>query len=129
LPFKMHWTCYKDTHIYIYMYRQINYIHFSLAKPKTWTRQIHGSKDIFCLWRRTLNYHSWTKPNTHHYLMFCWPCIIIYQYSKTNKMHFLYSVYYELTASTCFEHYLLIFRRCCINNNSFHSNPGSSQPT
>jgi hypothetical protein len=25
-----------------------------------------------------------------------------YQYSKTNEMHFLYSVYYELTASTCF---------------------------
>jgi hypothetical protein len=30
------------------------------------------------------------------------------QYSKTNEMHFLYSVYYELTSSTCFEHYLLI---------------------
>jgi hypothetical protein len=29
---------------------------------------------------------------------------------------FLYSVYYELTASTCFEHYLLIFRRRYINN-------------
>jgi hypothetical protein len=61
-------------------------------------------------------------------------------------MHFLYSVYYELTASTCFEHYLLIFRTCCINNYwyivcvlcwlaatpglewmSLHSNPGSSQ--
>jgi hypothetical protein len=32
-------------------------------------------------------------------------------------MHFLYSIYYELTASTCFEHYLLIFRRRCTNNN------------
>jgi hypothetical protein len=32
------------------------------------------------------------------------------QHSKTNKMHFLYSIYYELTASTCFKHYLLIFR-------------------
>jgi hypothetical protein len=31
-------------------------------------------------------------------------------------MLFLYSVYYELTACTCFEHYLLIFRRRCINN-------------
>jgi hypothetical protein len=39
------------------------------------------------------------------------------QYSRTNKMPFLYSVYYELTASTCFEHYLLIFRMHCINNN------------
>jgi hypothetical protein len=26
-------------------------------------------------------------------------------------MHFLYSVYYELTAATCFERYLLIFFR------------------
>jgi hypothetical protein len=32
-------------------------------------------------------------------------------------MHFLYSVYYELTASTCFEHYLLIFRRRRTNSN------------
>jgi hypothetical protein len=31
-------------------------------------------------------------------------------------MYFLYSVYCGLTASTCFDHYLLIFRRCCINN-------------
>jgi hypothetical protein len=35
-------------------------------------------------------------------LMFCWSCIVVYQYSKTNDMHFLYSIYYELTASTCF---------------------------
>jgi hypothetical protein len=33
----------------------------------------------------------------------------------------MYSVDYELTVSTCFEHYLLTFRRRCINN--------SSQPT
>jgi hypothetical protein len=32
-------------------------------------------------------------------------------------MHFLFSVYYELTASTCFEHYLLIIRRHCIYSN------------
>jgi hypothetical protein len=32
-------------------------------------------------------------------------------------MCFLYSVYYELTASTCFEHYLPIFRIRCTNNN------------
>jgi hypothetical protein len=49
-------------------------------------------------------------------LLFCWPCIVIHQYSKTNEMHFLYSCCYELTASTCFEHYLLIFRRRCTNN-------------
>jgi hypothetical protein len=67
--------------------------------------------------------------------MFCWPCIIVYQYSRTNKMHFLYSIYYELTASTRFEHYLLTFRRFCINNSYIAcvlcrlantNNPGSS---
>jgi hypothetical protein len=32
-------------------------------------------------------------------------------------MHFLFSVYYELTATTCFQHYLLIISRHCIYNN------------
>jgi hypothetical protein len=36
-----------------------------------------------------------------------------YQYSKTNEMHFLYSVYYELMASTCFEHYLSVISVGC----------------
>jgi hypothetical protein len=31
-------------------------------------------------------------------------------------MHFLYSIYCELAACTCLEHYLLIFRRCSTNN-------------
>jgi hypothetical protein len=72
-----------------------------------------------------------------------------HQFSKTNELQCLYSVYYELTASTCFEHYLVIFRRRCINNNwyiarvlcrlaatmvgaeldQFRSKPGSSQKT
>jgi hypothetical protein len=39
------------------------------------------------------------------------------QYCRNNKMHLLYSVYYELTACTCFEHYLLINRRNCIYKN------------
>jgi hypothetical protein len=26
------------------------------------------------------------------YLMLCWPCIIVYQYSETNVMHFLFSL-------------------------------------
>jgi hypothetical protein len=38
--------------------------------------------------------------------MFCWPCIIAYQYNETSVMHF--SVYWESRASTCSEHYLLI---------------------
>jgi hypothetical protein len=25
-------------------------------------------------------------------LMFCWPCVVVYQCSETNVMHFLYSV-------------------------------------
>jgi hypothetical protein len=24
--------------------------------------------------------------------MFCWPCIIVYQYSETNVMHFLFNL-------------------------------------
>jgi hypothetical protein len=48
--------------------------------------------------------------------MFCWQCIVVYPYSKANGMQFLYSIYYELTASTSFEHYLLIFRRRFTNN-------------
>jgi hypothetical protein len=53
--------------------------------------------------------------------MFCWLCIVIYQYSRTNEMHFLYSVYYGLKTSTCFKHYLFIFRKSCINNNWYIS--------
>jgi hypothetical protein len=65
-----------------------------------------------------------------------------HQYSKTKEMHFLYSVYYELAAYTCFQHYLLIFRRRRTNSDfilrvcyicwllpGFNSNPGSNQQT
>jgi hypothetical protein len=67
---------------------------------------------------------------------------LTHQYSMTNTMQILYSVYYELTACTCFRCYLLIFRRRCISNwypvcilcqlaatrvGVQHSNPGSSQ--
>jgi hypothetical protein len=45
-----------------------------------------------------------------------WTITTIFQHSNTNEMHFLYSIYYELTASTCYEHYLLIFRIRCTNN-------------
>jgi hypothetical protein len=79
--------------------------------------------------------------------MSCWLCVVVYQYSKTNEVHDLYSIYYELSASTCFEHYLLIFRRGYTNNSwymagmicllvatrigvqLFNSNPGSNQQT
>jgi hypothetical protein len=32
------------------------------------------------------------KPNIEVAFMFCWPCIIIYQYSETNVMHFLFTL-------------------------------------
>jgi hypothetical protein len=47
-------------------------------------------------------------------LMFCWPCIIVYQYNETNMMHF-WSNLLRIKASACFEHYLLTLRRCCTN--------------
>jgi hypothetical protein len=71
-------------------------------------------------------------------LMFFLKFIVVYQYRKTNVMHFLYSIYYKLKASKCFEHYLLIFRRRYTNNTwyiarvligvelVFHSNPGAA---
>jgi hypothetical protein len=37
-----------------------------------------------------------------------------YQDNETNVIN-VYSVYYKLEASPCFEHYLLIFRRRCSN--------------
>jgi hypothetical protein len=36
--------------------------------------------------------------------------------AEPTRYTFLYSFYYELTASTCFEHYLLIFRSRCTSN-------------
>jgi hypothetical protein len=33
----------------------------------------------------TIEHKSWN-------LMFCWPCITVYQYSETNVMHFLFSL-------------------------------------
>jgi hypothetical protein len=34
-------------------------------------------------------------------------------------MQFLYSVYYEVTSSVCFKHYLLILRRRYTNSSSY----------
>jgi hypothetical protein len=68
-----------------------------------------------------------TFQRERHCLMFCWTCIVVYQYSKTNHMNLLNSVYFELTASTCFEHYLLISGGAA--GLEWNSNPGSSQQT
>jgi hypothetical protein len=43
-------------------------------------------------------------------LMFYSPCITVYQYNEADVMH-LDSVYLKLRASTCFAHYLPIFKR------------------
>jgi hypothetical protein len=32
-------------------------------------------------------------------LIFCWPCIVIYQYNRTKKMQSLLSVYYDVASS------------------------------
>jgi hypothetical protein len=92
-------------------------------QPKSQGRTLHILHSIFKKHHFTyihfFMFFPWSCYVTSIYwlhLMFCWPCIAVYQYSKTNKMHFLYSVYYELMASTCFQHHLLIFRRCCTNN-------------
>jgi hypothetical protein len=58
-----------------------------------------------------------TTTNDHYHLPSQTITVTNYcQYSKTNEIHFLYSIYNELTASTYFEHYVLILRRCYTNN-------------
>jgi hypothetical protein len=72
-------------------------------------------------------------------LMFCWPCIVIYQYSRTNKMHFLFSVYCKLTASTWFKHLFahhqealhvqwLVYFVCIMSADCYHSWSGTAVP-
>jgi hypothetical protein len=60
----------------------------------------------------------------------------MYQYSETNVMYFLFNLLKELRASTCFEHYLLILRRCYTNDTWYiacvlcqFATPGLMQPT
>jgi hypothetical protein len=33
--------------------------------------------------------------NWEQTLMFCWPCIVIYQHNRSNNMHYLHSVYFD----------------------------------
>jgi hypothetical protein len=86
----------------------------------------------------------------YQFISFCDHCYICNTFVRLNvlltvhrRMHCLCSVYYELTACTCFQHYLLIFRRHCLDNSwyivcvcyvcwllpglEFNSNPGRSQ--
>jgi hypothetical protein len=61
--------------------------------------------DIYCRnWEKTSNWSNITgnfihirkkclqNKNILFNLMFCWPCIIVYQYSKTNVMLFLFNL-------------------------------------
>jgi hypothetical protein len=60
-------------------------------------------------------------------IMFCWLCIIVYQYSETNVMHFLF--YLLRSDSTCLEHYFLILKRRCTKDCTKirdNSNPGAA---
>jgi hypothetical protein len=58
--------------------------------------------------------NKYVQKNKVGYTLLC-------QYSRTEKMQFLPSACYELTASTCFEHYFLISSRSCIHNNWYIS--------
>jgi hypothetical protein len=42
--------------------------------------------------------------------MFCWPCIVVNQYSKTNVTHISFNLL-RIKASIYFKHYFLILRR------------------
>jgi hypothetical protein len=46
-----------------------------------WNPQMHSVVQLFVVGTR------W-----HKNLIHCWPCIIVYQYSETNVMHFLFSL-------------------------------------
>jgi hypothetical protein len=75
-----------------------------------------------------------------HLLNVLLACIILYQYSETNVMHFLFNLL-RIRVSTCFAHYLLILRRryknatwrmacvlcqLAVPGLEFHSNPGTA---
>jgi hypothetical protein len=49
-------------------------------------------------------------------ILFVWHGSTVGLISIVGPTSCTFLVYYELTTSTCFEHYLLIFRRHCIHN-------------
>jgi hypothetical protein len=46
---------------------------------------------LFKLYRCKLGQKRYME-NVYTNLMFCWPCIIVHQYSETNVMHFLFNL-------------------------------------
>jgi hypothetical protein len=52
-----------------------------------------SSLTSYTAWWNLRKLKSLINFNTYHYyLLFCWPCIIVYEYSETNVMHFLFSL-------------------------------------
>jgi hypothetical protein len=84
-------------------YKQTNYSLCIIASPRTahkWDIQKRGSQyeiQTLCKWQYQSSYvqqeplATWKSSKTTNImnLMFCWPCIIVYQYNETNVMHFL----------------------------------------
>jgi hypothetical protein len=51
------------------------------------------SNNLHCIQTTLLKGYCYNAGNhILTYWMFCWPCIIVYQYSATNVMHFLFSL-------------------------------------
>jgi hypothetical protein len=57
-------------------------------KPLT---QRHSVTSLKTLFHSNSAVRNW-RPNTRTFLMFCWLCIIVYQYNETNVMHFSFSL-------------------------------------
>jgi hypothetical protein len=66
------------------------------VKGLTKDTMISGSR-VLQLYRRLKNVHNYCHMCTisciwSTTLMFCWPCIIVYQYIETNVIHFLFNL-------------------------------------
>jgi hypothetical protein len=71
---------------------QLSLIHISVFPPyRVFKGIFFQNKDLYLrlVLKLLMLYHL---QRSYIYLMFCWPCIIVYQYSKTNMMHFLFNL-------------------------------------
>jgi hypothetical protein len=90
--FWTHFLCSQHVYYFVTLKLQLTVICFE----RTYIRYVVGQVFIFlgCC------YNCWNRLYNND-------VTVVLQYS---------SIYYELAASICFEHYLLIFRSCCTNN-------------
>jgi hypothetical protein len=77
---------------------------------------LNGSICMLC-WPCIVVY-QYSETNVMHFLLLCWPCIIAYQYSETNVMHFLLLcwlciVVYQYSETNVM-HFLLLCWPCII---------------